>query len=37
MRIALGADHGGYTLKGHLNKFLTMQGHETQDYGTGSA
>ena len=37
MKIALGADHGGYTLKGHLDKFLTSQGFETIDYGTHSS
>jgi ribose 5-phosphate isomerase B len=37
MKIALGADHGGYTLKGHLDKFLTSQGFETVDYGTHSS
>ena len=37
MKIALGADHGGYTLKGHLNKFLQSQGFETVDYGTHSS
>ena len=37
MKIALGADHGGYTLKGHLEKFLNSQGYETTDYGTHSS
>ena len=37
MKIALGADHGGYTLKGHLQKFLHAQGYETTDYGTHSS
>jgi ribose 5-phosphate isomerase B len=37
MKIALGADHGGYTLKGHLNRLLTSQGYETMDYGTHSS
>ena len=37
MKIALGADHGGYTLKGHLDKFLTSQGYQTVDYGTHSS
>jgi ribose 5-phosphate isomerase B len=37
MKIALGADHGGYTLKGHLQKFLTSQGFETSDLGTHSS
>ncbi len=37
MKIALGADHGGYTLKGHLEKFLHSQGFETSDFGTHSS
>ena len=37
MKIALGADHGGYTLKGHLNRFLESQGYQTMDYGTHSS
>jgi ribose 5-phosphate isomerase B len=37
MKIALGADHGGYTLKGHLDKYLASQGYETTDYGTHSS
>ena len=37
MKIALGADHGGYTLKGHLQKFLVSQGFETSDFGTHSS
>ena len=37
MKIALGADHGGYTLKGHLEKFLESQGHQTVDFGTRSS
>ena len=37
MKIALGADHGGYTLKGHLDKLLTSQGYRTTDYGTHSS
>ena len=37
MKIALGADHGGYTLKGHLDKFLTSHGYQTTDYGTHSS
>ena len=37
MKIALGADHGGYTLKGHLEKFLRSQGYETIDFGTHSS
>lgn len=36
MKVALGADHGGFTLKGHLDKFLKSQGHTTVDFGTNS-
>ena len=33
MRIAIGADHGGYDLKGHLIETLRRQGHEVDDVG----
>ncbi len=36
-KIALGADHGGYTLKGHLDRFLRSQGYSTVDFGTNSS
>lgn len=36
MKIAIGSDHGGFTLKGHLTKYLGTQGHEALDYGTHS-
>ncbi len=36
MRIAIGADHGGYELKQQIAKFLTAQGHQVQDFGTHS-
>ena len=36
-KIALGADHGGYTLKGHLERFLNSQGYHTVDFGTDSS
>ena len=36
-KIAIGADHGGYTLKGHLQKYLNSQGYETLDFGTDSS
>ena len=36
MRIALGADHGGYTLKEDLKKLLGHQGYKTIDFGTDS-
>jgi ribose 5-phosphate isomerase B len=35
--IAIGADHGGYTLKGHLNKYLSSLGYRTLDFGTNSS
>lgn len=37
MKIALGSDHGGYTLKGHLVKYLESQGYQTTDFGTHSS
>ncbi len=37
MKIALGADHGGFALKGDINKFLIMEGHKTTDFGTRTA
>lgn len=36
MKIAIGADHGGYMLKGQVIEFLKGQGHEVQDMGTHS-
>ena len=36
MKIALGADHGGFTLKGELIEFLALEGYKTMDYGTRS-
>jgi ribose 5-phosphate isomerase B len=36
MRIAIGADHAGFTLKEHLKKTLTALGHELEDFGTHS-
>lgn len=37
MKVALGADHGGYTLKGDIIHFLKSEGHEPADYGTDSS
>jgi ribose 5-phosphate isomerase B len=37
MRIALAADHAGYTLKDELVRWLGEQGHEVSDLGTNSA
>jgi ribose 5-phosphate isomerase B len=36
MKIALGADHGGFNLKEDINKFLSGEGYKTTDYGTKS-
>jgi ribose 5-phosphate isomerase B len=33
MRIAIGADHGGYALKQELKDFLGSQGHQVEDVG----
>ncbi len=37
LRIALGADHGGYQLKEDLEAYLRQLGHEVDDRGTGGA
>ncbi len=37
MKIALGADHGGYDLKAEIKEFLAGEGHKTVDCGTNSA
>ncbi|MGF1618721.1 MAG: ribose 5-phosphate isomerase B [Acidimicrobiia bacterium] len=34
MRIALGSDHAGYTLKDHLASWLAESGHAVYDLGT---
>ncbi len=34
MKVALGADHGGYNLKKEINDFLVADGYKTVDYGT---
>ena len=36
MKIAIGADHGGYTLKRELKKHLEEEGYEIVDCGTNS-
>jgi ribose 5-phosphate isomerase B len=36
MRIAIGADHAGFTLKEHLKETLTKLGHQLEDFGTHS-
>ena len=37
MRIALGADHGGFDLKAKIVKYLKSKGHEVKDFGCFSA
>ena len=37
MKIAIGADHGGFTLKNEICLFLKNQGHGASDFGTFSA
>ena len=36
MKIAIGADHGGFTLKKEIDSFLQAQGHQVLDFGTFS-
>ncbi|ADY57547.1 ribose-5-phosphate isomerase [Syntrophobotulus glycolicus DSM 8271] len=36
MKIALGADHGGYLLKEEIKEYLRESGYEVSDYGTDS-
>jgi ribose 5-phosphate isomerase B len=36
MRISLGADHAGFTLKEAVKAFLLDEGHEVTDHGTDS-
>ncbi len=36
MRIAIGADHAGFTLKQRLCEYLNGQGHQVIDHGTTS-
>lgn len=36
MRVAIGADHAGYTLKEDLVRYLKETGHEVEDFGTDS-
>jgi ribose 5-phosphate isomerase B len=36
MRIAIGADHAGFELKGHMTAYLRELGHEAVDVGTHS-
>ncbi len=37
MRIAVGSDHAGFTLKEHVRETLAALGHEVVDVGTHSA
>ena len=37
MKIALGADHGGFLLKDKIKSFLLEKGYEVIDFGTNSA
>jgi ribose 5-phosphate isomerase B len=37
MKISIGADHAGFSLKEQLRQRLTAEGHEVMDYGTNSA
>lgn len=37
MKIAIGADHAGFTLKDKLREELRAAGHEVTDFGTNSA
>ncbi|MEN8008690.1 MAG: RpiB/LacA/LacB family sugar-phosphate isomerase, partial [Candidatus Krumholzibacteriota bacterium] len=36
MKIAIGADHGGFDLKGRLVEHLAAAGHQVMDQGTTS-
>jgi len=37
MKIALGSDHGGFTLKEQIKSYLTGKGYEVEDFGTYSS
>jgi ribose 5-phosphate isomerase B len=37
MKVALGADHGGFELKNDIMHFLTAEGYKTKDFGTFSS
>jgi ribose 5-phosphate isomerase B len=34
MRVGIAADHGGFTLKGEVAKFLRSKGYEVEDFGS---
>jgi len=37
VRVAIGSDHAGFTLKAHLTETLLSLGHEVTDFGTDDA
>ncbi|MBI2094776.1 MAG: ribose 5-phosphate isomerase B [Candidatus Omnitrophica bacterium] len=37
MKIAFGADHGGFTLKSEIKEFVSSKGYGAVDFGTNSA
>lgn len=37
MKIALGADHGGFELKNSIKEKLVSEGYEVEDFGTNSS
>ena len=37
IKISIAADHGGFSLKEGLKKYLEQKGYVVNDYGTGSA
>lgn len=37
MKIAIGSDHGGYTLKNEILHHITEKGHDVKDFGTCSS
>ena len=36
MKVAVGSDHAGFTLKQKVKEYLTSKGHEVIDFGTDS-
>lgn len=36
MKLAIGADHAGFSLKEKMKQYLTEKGHEVKDFGTYS-
>ena len=37
MRIAIGSDHGGFSLKEEISRFVLELGYEVLDFGTDSS